>query len=72
MKHHQIASVIEKAVKQTIHHRGLRGRGLVLDIYADKDGKWTAVEMRPDGFACVIMAGEHWVTISPEPDGEPA
>ena len=69
--YNQIAEVIRLAFGETIHHRGLRANGGALDIYADNDGNWTAVQLFPSGLACVVMAGKHWITIPLEPEGEP-
>jgi hypothetical protein len=39
--------------------------GNVLVITAAPSGGWTALEVRPDGTACIVAAGEAFGTIAP-------
>ena len=40
---------------------GLTEQGLLLEIFASKDGEtWTLLMTMPNGVACVVASGEQW------------
>ncbi len=39
---------------------GITSDGLLLEVFASKEGSWTALVTRPDGHSCIVSHGEHW------------
>ncbi len=39
---------------------GVTSNGLLLEVFASKEGSWTAVITRPDGHSCIVAHGEDW------------
>jgi hypothetical protein len=45
---------------------GLQSNGNVLQVFTSaRSGSWTIVSVLPDGFACVLAAGQDWEEIEP-------
>jgi hypothetical protein len=50
----------------------LRGQGLrdpdsVMELWADRSGKWTMVVAYADGRSCIVAAGDAWDTVARAP-----
>ncbi len=39
---------------------GVTSDGRLLEVFASKEGSWTALVTRPDGHSCIIAHGEDW------------
>ncbi len=49
--------------------RGLRGPDAILEVWLQpSSGEWTMVQSYANGTACIVAMGEHWETLSPQPD----
>lgn len=46
--------------------------GTALVITVAPSGGWTALEVRPDGTACIVAAGEAFEIMDAQPPGDPA
>lgn len=46
--------------------------GSMLVITVSPQGGWTALEVQPDGTACIVAAGEAFEVIDAPPPGDPA
>jgi hypothetical protein len=46
--------------------------GNMLIITAAPGGGWTALDVQPDGRACIVASGEGFGTVEPKPQGEPS
>lgn len=72
---------LEQEYRERVMWTGLLGPEQVLEIHAAENGgrSWTAVVRRADGAACVVAAGQDWMTdslmagksgaLSPAPEG---
>ena len=40
---------------------GVTSDGRLLEVFASKEGSWTALVTRPDGHSCIIAHGEDWI-----------
>ena len=68
----EIIKILGKKFGETQRSFGLQNDSRVLELYASKNGTWTAILTMPSGQSCVIAAGEAWTTLPPIPIGEPA
>jgi len=48
---------------------GLVGDKHLIEVFASPAGGFTILITRPDGLACVMVAGEHWQELPPKPSG---
>jgi hypothetical protein len=52
---------------------GLQSNGNVLQVFTSaKSGSWTIVSVLPNGFACVLAAGQNWENVEPAAQLDPA
>ncbi len=52
---------------------GLQSNGNVLQVFTSaRSGSWTIVSVLPNGFACVLAAGESWEDVEPAAARDPA
>lgn len=57
-----IVANLEKKHAERRQARGLAGTSALLEIWASPDrGSWTVLITRPDGVACVLAVGDHWL-----------
>lgn len=50
---------------------GLANNGGVVEILADRArDSWTIVITMPDGRTCLVLAGEYWELVYPDPVGD--
>lgn len=56
--------------------KGLTNGGTGVLVLVDQGGRWSLLETKPDGSACVMGVGEAWQPVDPgserPPDGDPA
>lgn len=51
--------------------RGFVGANVIVEVWANtKTGTWTILRTTPDGFSCVIAAGEFWRSMTPAAPGD--
>lgn len=48
---------------------GLTNTGAVVELLQSGDGSWTLIMTMPNGFSCLMAAGQHWETWSKPGDG---
>ncbi len=49
---------------------GVTSDGLLLEVFASKEGSWTALVTRPDGHSCIVSHGEDWHVLSAGSSGQ--
>lgn len=42
---------------------GMRDRDMVVEVWADAQGRWTLVQRYANGQSCILAMGAHWMTI---------
>lgn len=47
--------------------RGVQNSQAILEIFASKDGNWTAVITHINGMSCIVAAGKNWEQSTPLP-----
>ena len=67
-----LLSHLAKEYKEAPAVAGLTDNGMMLEVYASKDGEtWTAVVTSPQGVSCLIATGHDWTQFAfvlPDPD----
>lgn len=58
----QTAAWLKQEYKEEPIAGGLTHTGKLMQVFATEDGStWTVVMTNPDGTACVVSAGKHWM-----------
>jgi hypothetical protein len=67
--HEFVKNKLEKEHDEQVIGRGLRGNGIVIEVYySEKSQTWTIVASDPI-MSCVMNDGEYWEIITPKADG---
>ncbi len=43
---------------------GMTQGGVVVEVFAARDGSWTMIVTMPSGYACFMAAGDNWENLS--------
>ena len=71
-----ILEVLDSEYDETARALGVVSEQAVLEVFVSKEsGTWTVLFTDPEGFSCVLAAGEDWqetplATDQPEPNGD--
>ncbi|MGQ0563497.1 MAG: hypothetical protein ACT4OK_00315 [Gemmobacter sp.] len=62
------ADIEQRLTRQ--YRSGLTGTGIrdpesVVEIWADRQGRWTLVQRNANGTSCILAMGEDWATVDP-------
>lgn len=60
------AQMVERLTVQYRSHlssMGMRDRDMVMEVWADPEGRWTLVQRYANGQSCILAMGAHWMTI---------
>jgi hypothetical protein len=67
--HEFVKNKLEQEHDEQVIGRGLRGNGIVIEVYySEKSQTWTIVASDPI-MSCVMSDGEYWEIITPKADG---
>ncbi len=55
-----IVANLEKTYSEAPVSIGLASNGSVIEVLASPSGSFTIILTQPDGFSCVMAAGENW------------
>ncbi len=51
--------------------QALTSRGPLLELLRTEDGStWTLIVSTPDGMSCIVIHGEDWRLVEPNPEGQ--
>ena len=69
--HDKALEHLAKKYQETPVAAGMANSGALVEILTTSDGgTWSIIVTRPDGWACLVAAGEGWRTINnPQPEG---
>ena len=56
----ELVTHLELKYNEELTGAGVTSDGRLLEVFASKDGSWTALVTRPDGYSCIIAHGEVW------------
>ena len=62
----KIVAHLELKYQEHIVGRGINNAGAMVELFSSADGlTWSIVITRPDGWACLVGAGEAWREVEP-------
>lgn len=64
-RHQELELLLQQRHQESLDQFGLTVTGQLMELFTTEDGStWTMVLTDPDGTACLVAAGEHWMKIA--------
>ncbi len=61
---------LDQGFDQKLTGVGITSNGLLLEVFASKEGSWTALVTRPDGHSCIVSHGTDWQGLAAGSSGQ--
>ncbi len=61
----KMVKTLEKSYAEVPQHGGLASNGFMLEVTVAPSGSWTVILTRPNGWTCLMAAGNSWENVPP-------